>query len=311
MHDGAQLQYWVSRCPRRGAAPLVFLHGAASNHTRWSELLEMTALTENATTLRPDLRGNGASMWRGHLDLRAWTTDIREILEHERLPAAVLVGHSLGAQIALRFAADVRPLTRALVLIDPIFPHALRGGRRLMWKLKPAFVLLTRAIRVLNAIGLRRRSFQNRDLRILDVKTRRELAESGDPEHLARKYSSLSQILPYLPTANYLQELTAMVERLPPMESIDLPVLVILASGTSIADTDTVRQQIQRVPDSDVSTIQADHWPLTERPREVGLAIENWMATRKLTAATRSVPPANNEDRGRTEEESDSRYRFR
>jgi len=280
--DGARIVYWIARCDRPGAPLLVFLHGAASNHTRWSEILRISSLHRACDTMRPDLRGNAESMWRGRLDLDVWARDVVAILDAEAGHRAVLVGHSLGAQIALQVAWRWPERVQALILIDPVFPHTLRGGRRLLWRLDSLFRLLVLLIRLFNACGLGRRKFPARDLEELDRNTRRELERSGDPGHLARKYSSLRHILPYTPSANYLQQLLATVQPSVPPAQITLPILAMLSTGTSIASFHTLKREVERFPHAESVSIQADHWPLTENPDQVRLMLEQWLVSRGL-----------------------------
>ncbi len=128
--DGVTLGY---RLWRGGATPrplLVLLHGMASNMTRWSEFIEHTTLKEIWDILCPDLRGHGESFWRGPLRLEIWSDDLRAMLDAEGYEQAVLVGHSLGAQVAMHFASHQPARVRGLVLIDPVLHRALRGGMR-------------------------------------------------------------------------------------------------------------------------------------------------------------------------------------
>ena len=67
------------------------------------------------------MRGNGDSLTRGRLDTEIWSRDLAEILEVEGYPSALVIGHSLGAQIAIHFAARYPAHTDGLVLIDPVF----------------------------------------------------------------------------------------------------------------------------------------------------------------------------------------------
>ena len=88
---------WRPGGPRR---VVVLLHGLASNATRWSELVAHTSLRADWDLLRLDLRGNGASVWRGRLGMREWCADLAEILDAEGCARGVLVGHCLGANVA-------------------------------------------------------------------------------------------------------------------------------------------------------------------------------------------------------------------
>ena len=156
--DGITLGY---RLTRKAATPrrlIVLMHGVASNMSRWSEFVEHTTLKDNWDVLRLDLRGHGESFVRGGLDLDTWSRDLRDILDAEGYEQALLIGHSLGAQVAVQFAARFPARLLGLVLIDPIFQQALRGSLRVMHMLRPAVSLTAAVIRMLNLLGLRRRS---------------------------------------------------------------------------------------------------------------------------------------------------------
>lgn len=278
--DGARLTYRVARAAERSEGVLVFLHGAASNHTRFSELLEHTHLGQEWDTLRPDLRGNGRSMWRGRLDLATWSEDLAAILTAEGYDAATFVGHSLGAQIALDFAARFPRRTRGLVLIDPVFRRALRGKGRRLHRFRHVLGAAIRGLRLVNSLGLGRRRFPGRDLRRLDEKTREALRGGDAIEEIARRYSAVGPILRTLPTANYLQQLAATIAPTPELERIACPVLVILSANVTFADPAINREEAGRLPAAETATVDANHWPLTERPDEVRRTIEDWIARR-------------------------------
>ena len=145
-----------------------------------------------------------------------------------------------------------------------------------------AFRLVVLALRLLNALGLRRRRIPNRDLRVLDEETRKALRGSDSHEEIARRYSVLSVILRHTPTVVYLQQLLTTVAPLPPLEEIAVPVLVLQSTGVTFADPAVNRAEIERLPRVDVVPIDANHWPLTESPVAVREAIETWIA-RQLT----------------------------
>lgn len=281
--DGTCLSYWIERATSRSpdAPVLLLLHGAASNHTRWSEFLEATSLKHSLTVLRPDLRGNGASMTRGRLDCEIWSRDLCALLDAEDHDHALLAGHSLGAQIALDFAYRYRDRTRGLVLIDPVFRSALTGSRRRQARLMPLFAIATWMARGLNALGLHRHAIDaERDLRELDERTREALRDGESHEEIARRYSALGPILRHMPVANYLQQLLATVADVPPLEEISVPVLVLLSAGSTFADPRANERQIERFPDARTVRVDANHWPLTERPEQVRHAIEAWIVER-------------------------------
>lgn len=226
----------------------------------------------------PDMRGNGASMTRGRQDFAVWCADLVDVLDAERAPAAVIVGHSLGAQIAVHFADRHPDRVRGLVLIDPVFQAAIRGRQRLVRRYRWLFRSLAGVVRALNALGVYRRHIQDRDLRELDEETRRAMAGPEPLEVIAKRYGALGPILRHMPTYNYIQQGLATVSPLPDPGGIDVPALVLISGGTTLASLDVNRAEAQRLPKSEVVMLEANHWPLTETPDAVRVAIEDWMA---------------------------------
>ncbi len=282
---GVGLTYGVRRCGREEAPLVSLLHGAASNRTRWSELLDATALSDRCDFLRPDMRGNGESMCRGRMDLGVWAGDLLGLLDHLGRRRSILVGHSLGAQIAMRFAADHPERTAALVLIDPVFREGIQGTRRRLMQLRPLSKTVVLFGRMLNALGLGRRQFPNRNLRELDRATREELKRSDDHQALVKKYTSVALQVTYMPRINYIQQLLGATERLPPLEQIACPVLVLAAAGGEFGDTSVAQRQTARFPDGEMLPVDADHWPLTEAPDATREMIEQWLVRRELVPA--------------------------
>lgn len=209
-----------------------------------------------------------------------WCRDLEAILRQERYPDAIVVGHSLGAQLGIHLAHRAPEHVRGLVVIDPVFQRALAGWRRVLarnlWLLRGAATV----IGGLNALGLGRSEFENRDLRELDEETREALAGDDSFEAIAREYGALGPILRHMPTANYLRQLVATVGPLPPLESIDRPVLVLLSGGITFAELDVNRAEAARFPDHEIVVLEANHWPLTEAPEQVRGELERWIGER-------------------------------
>lgn len=107
---------------RMGRAPhdeplVLAIHGITSSSHAW--LAVTRALGGAATLIAPDLRGRGASNeLAGPYGIAAHARDMVAVLDHLGLDSAVVVGHSLGAYIAARLAADHPARVRAVVLVD-------------------------------------------------------------------------------------------------------------------------------------------------------------------------------------------------
>jgi pimeloyl-ACP methyl ester carboxylesterase len=278
--DGTRLAYWLRRADAASDRLLLLLHGAASNHTRWSEFVERTWLVGTWSVLRPDLRGNGASQTRARQNLAVWCDDVHAILAAQRFPCTVVIGHSLGAQIAVHLAHRYPEDVRGLVLIDPVFQRGLRGRPRVFRRYRWLFRCLTAVVLALNRLGFRRRGFPHRDLRLLDAATRQALRGDEPFQEIARRYSALRPILKHMPTANYLRQGLATVSPLPPLAEIGVPVLVLLSKGITFGELAINREEAAGFPDSEVRLLDANHWPLTEAPDAVREAIEEWVERR-------------------------------
>ncbi|MHB8624264.1 MAG: alpha/beta fold hydrolase [Sulfuricaulis sp.] len=274
--DQATLSYRLFRGTAGPRRLIVLLHGVASNMSRWSEFVEQTTLKKNWDILQLDLRGHGQSFTRRVLGLDIWCRDLREILDAEGYEQALVIGHSLGAQVAVQFAADYPTRVRGLVLIDPVEHQALRGALRRMDRMRGAVHLLVSLIRLLNALGLRRRHISARNLRLLDEKTRADLLEKGKQQQMIKLYSSPWEDLKYFPAASLLQELLEISRPLPAPSLIKKPILVLLSSGITYTDPVVTHKILTENPQLEIVTIDAYHWPLTEKPVQVRAAIERW-----------------------------------
>ena len=272
--DDTRLSYWLNRVD--GATQsLVMLHGVASNHTRWSEFVSHSALRVHWNLLRPDLRGHGDSMFHGRINRSRWVADLKAILEQETLSPVVLLGHSLGAEIALDFTARYPERVAGLILIDPVFHQNLHGVLGWVRRLQVLFWLPVGILRLANALGFRRRRYPPRDLFVLDENTRATLRANPGMK-IADLYMNPLADLPYIPLANYLQDLLAVVQPLPDLEAIDQPVLVLMSGGSSLSDRRRNEAQIKRMPNAEIQIVDCDHWPLTEQPEVVREAIDSW-----------------------------------
>jgi 3-oxoadipate enol-lactonase len=91
---------------------VVLIHGWALSLREWDD--QVAALTPQYRVVAYDRRGFGRST--GFADISADPGDLRALLDTLGIRSAVLVGHSAGAQVAIRFAAALPERVAALVL---------------------------------------------------------------------------------------------------------------------------------------------------------------------------------------------------
>ncbi len=106
-------------------APLIMLHGMRDVAVSLLPVAE--PLAERWRVLLPELRGHGDSDQPGGYAMDHFLFDLHAWFEHFDLGPAVLFGHSLGGQIAARFAALFPHRVRAAVLVEGLGPPTRPG----------------------------------------------------------------------------------------------------------------------------------------------------------------------------------------
>jgi pimeloyl-ACP methyl ester carboxylesterase len=96
---------------------IVMIHGFADGKYIWEPFAQALA---DAGVLTVDLRGHGHSPWddSGRYDIDMLVADVGALVAAHCAPECVLVGHSLGAEIAIRVAAASPERVGRLVLVD-------------------------------------------------------------------------------------------------------------------------------------------------------------------------------------------------
>jgi pimeloyl-ACP methyl ester carboxylesterase len=92
---------------------IVLIHGFAEDQQIWSGIKD--AVTDYRLIL-PDLPGSGASALIGELSIESMAEAVIEILRAEKIPEAVIIGHSMGGYIALAIAENYPDFLKALGL---------------------------------------------------------------------------------------------------------------------------------------------------------------------------------------------------
>jgi len=104
------------------APPLILLHGGRDHGRSWDRVAER--LRARWHILAPDLRGHGDSQWSldGNYGLTSYVFDLAELVHQRGFAPVNLIGHSLGGNIATRFAGIFPDQVRRLVSIEGLGP---------------------------------------------------------------------------------------------------------------------------------------------------------------------------------------------
>jgi pimeloyl-ACP methyl ester carboxylesterase len=115
--DGAELSYFEQG--PRGGMPILLLHGWQGAGAVWTPIVER--LAARYRTIAVDLRGFGESNAApGPYRVETFSDDLSALVASLDLDPMVVVGHSMGAAIAQRFAIDRPDAVEGLVLVAPV-----------------------------------------------------------------------------------------------------------------------------------------------------------------------------------------------
>lgn len=265
---------------REPAGTLVFVHGVASNASRWEEFVEETPLRANWRIVRFDLRAHGASTSATPATLECHAGDLTAVLDALGVKRAVLTGHSLGAQVCMHVAATEPSRTAGLILLDPLIESALTPKAVAFKRRRPLVCVLEALGRFAKAIGLRRR-LPHYSLREHDALARRMLAEGGDAlERFMKEFSSPLKDLGHIHLADYMRDLLEVARPTPDLSGLEAPVLLVASSAGSFTDPEALKRWTASLRDGEYTSVQCLHWPMTECPHEVGARMRAWLAKR-------------------------------
>jgi pimeloyl-ACP methyl ester carboxylesterase len=118
-HDGVRLAYTEAG---KGSPPIVLIHGWLGDHTAFAPQFDYFQQTHR--TIAVDLRGHGESdKPEQEYTVASFADDISWLCAQLDVVAPIIIGHSMGGNIALSIAAHDPNLAAAIVLIETaVFP---------------------------------------------------------------------------------------------------------------------------------------------------------------------------------------------
>jgi pimeloyl-ACP methyl ester carboxylesterase len=101
-----------------GAPPLLLIHGGRDHARSWDWVAE--ELRHDWHIIAPDLRGHGDSSWSpdGNYEMSAFVYDVAQLIHQLNLAPVSIIAHSMGGNIATRYAGLYPENVRKLVNIE-------------------------------------------------------------------------------------------------------------------------------------------------------------------------------------------------
>ena len=107
---------------------IIFVHGWPHNHTVWDKEIKFFS-KKDYCTIAPDLRGHGMSgkpIKLSAYKMENFAEDIHQIIIKNKIKNPILVGHSFGGMVLLKFAELFPSAAKCLILIDTTYENPLK-----------------------------------------------------------------------------------------------------------------------------------------------------------------------------------------
>lgn len=111
---------------------IVMIHTSLENYTVFHEIAPVFA--ESYQVVLIDLRGHGYSDRPHNISFKDYASDIKELLDHLYIDRCALLGHEMGASIAVEFAATYPDIVDAMTLVNPTTLEDMSTSERLYRK---------------------------------------------------------------------------------------------------------------------------------------------------------------------------------
>ena len=104
------------------APPLLLVHGGRDHARSWDWVAE--ELRNDWNIIAPDLRGHGDSAWSpdGNYEMSAFVYDLAQLIHQLNLTSVSIIAHSMGGNIATRYAGLFPENVRKMVNIEGLGP---------------------------------------------------------------------------------------------------------------------------------------------------------------------------------------------
>ena len=107
---------------RKKSIPVVFIHGVGLDHQMWDQQVDYLS---EFSILTYDLLGHGKTpLHKDKLNLKDFSNQLSELLDHLKIEKINLVGFSLGSLIALDFSSHFQNKVEKLILIGTTYKRS-------------------------------------------------------------------------------------------------------------------------------------------------------------------------------------------
>ncbi|MDO8898501.1 MAG: alpha/beta fold hydrolase [Bacteroidales bacterium] len=111
------MKLFFRRYGDKGSQPLIVLHGLFGISDNWVTFGRRIA-DEGFDVIIPDQRNHGMSPHSDVFNYLALTDDLMEMIEEQGIINPMMLGHSMGGKVAMRFALEYPEMVKRLIVVD-------------------------------------------------------------------------------------------------------------------------------------------------------------------------------------------------
>ena len=111
--------------------PIIILHGLFGTLDNWQTIAKK--LAENHMVFIIDQRNHGKSPHSDEFSYKIMAEDLKEFMFQHHIYEAIIMGHSMGGKVAMRFALDYPDMVSKLIVVD-IAPKKYKGGHQTIFE---------------------------------------------------------------------------------------------------------------------------------------------------------------------------------
>jgi len=242
--------------------PVVILHGLFGSSDNWRTL--SLKLSQDFLVYSIDLRNHGRSSHSDDHSYAAMARDVYNFAEREELESFILIGHSMGAKVAMHFAFLYPSLVSKLVLVD-MAPRAYPAQH-------------SKELAALQSIDLS----QVRNRRMVEELLGQQLEDRAVVQFFMKNLNRKND-----DTFSWRFNLDVLVAQydqilaeVPEHAQLDLPVLVVKGELSEYVSPEDEQHYKRLFRNVHFETVEGSgHWVHAEKPEEFLLALQDFLYT--------------------------------
>ncbi|GAO45883.1 hypothetical protein G7K_0129-t1 [Saitoella complicata NRRL Y-17804] len=249
-----------------GASPLIIMHGLFGSKQNWRSLSKAFARDLNRQVFCLDLRNHGDSPHTDRHDYESMAGDVAAFIQEQKLDSPILMGHSMGAKVAMTLALQNPDLVHRLIAVDNAPVNAI---------LSRDFARYVRAMKRIDQAKVSKQSEADEILKEdeQNIGIRQFLLTNmfRDPETKTLKFR--------IPLDVLAKSLDRMGEfpYLPETHRYAKPTLFVRGTTSHYVPDDIIPLIGRFFPRFTLNSIEAGHWVQAEKPNEFKEAVETWI----------------------------------